>query len=312
MIDKQPCIFKKRIGPSGIHLFNRDTGLNILLDTLNVAPRLSWSKAPRQVSFAITNDCDLSCPHCYAPKFRASLALEDLEKWIVELDVNGCVGIGLGGGEPTLYPSLLELCSFVSNSSALALILTTHGHNLKGKLLDGLTECVNFFRISMDGIGSTYELIRGRSFDSLLDRICALRDRANFGINYLVNSKTIADVDRAVQIATDLGASEFLLIPEAPIGRGIEIDPNSLERLRDWVYKYQGLLPLSISERNAEGFPCCMPFGEEEGLLSFVHVDATGIMKRTSYSTGGVRINEDGIMFALDVLKNQPEEEVLI
>jgi hypothetical protein len=67
---------KVRTDASGIHMFNRTTGLNVLLDELG-APGLVDS-APRQVSVALTNACDLACPHCHAPKNPAALNFKRL------------------------------------------------------------------------------------------------------------------------------------------------------------------------------------------------------------------------------------------
>jgi len=121
--------FKVRAGPSGIHVFNRMTGLNILLDEVRVPPAL-WARAPRQVSIALTNACDLACSYCFAPKDPAVLAFEQVTDWLDELDANGCLGIGLGGGEPTLHPRLVELCQYATQHTRLAVTLTTHGHRL--------------------------------------------------------------------------------------------------------------------------------------------------------------------------------------
>jgi hypothetical protein len=66
---------KYRIGPSGVHLFNRTTGLNILIDEIKL-PCDRWSAAPRQISVALTNACELQCPYCYAPKVAATLEFE--------------------------------------------------------------------------------------------------------------------------------------------------------------------------------------------------------------------------------------------
>src|SRR5205809_6090953 len=63
---------KMRPGPSGIHFFCRETGLNVLCDEVR-EPCISWAAAPRQVSIALTNACDLTCPYCYAPKNYATL-----------------------------------------------------------------------------------------------------------------------------------------------------------------------------------------------------------------------------------------------
>jgi len=35
------------------------------------------------------------------------------------------------------------------------------------------------------------------------------------------------------------------------------------------------------------------------GLAAFAHIDATGIIKRTSYDADGILIQEDGVMAAL-------------
>jgi hypothetical protein len=66
---------KVRTGPAGIHLFDRTTGLNVLMDEARLPSNL-WAAAPRQVSVALTNACDLACPHCYAPKNPAALPFE--------------------------------------------------------------------------------------------------------------------------------------------------------------------------------------------------------------------------------------------
>ena len=141
---------KVRIGPAGIHFFDRSTGLNILIDEVRTHES-AWSLAPRHVSIALTNACELSCPYCYAPKRPASLEFHLLKTWLKELDENGCLGVGFGGGEPTLYRQFPEICRFATKNTNLAVTFTTHGHNLDEQLLAELRGKVHFLRISMDG-----------------------------------------------------------------------------------------------------------------------------------------------------------------
>lgn len=298
---------KVRAGPAGLHFFNRITGINILVDEIT-PPTSTWSAAPRQVSIALTNACDLACSHCYAPKNPAMLAFDKLTSWLANLDANGCIGVGFGGGEPTLYPGLTEICSYAARKTNLAVTMTTHAHRLSDQLLNELAGTLHFVRVSMDGVGSTYESIRCRPFDTLLERITALSRIIPFGINYVVNSKTIIDLDTAVKLAADLGASEFLLLPEEPVGRGRGIDKQTTITLRKWVSGYRGSIPLSISEGNTDGFPICNPLSAETGLTAFAHIDASGIIKRTSYDTSGIIIRENGVMAALDKLKRIKED----
>lgn len=293
---------KIRSGPSGLHLFNRKTGINVLIDEIKTSASL-WSTAPRQVSVALTNACDLVCAHCYAPKNLEFMDFERATGWLAELDDNGCIGVGFGGGEPTLYPRFSELCSFTAKNTKLAVTMTTHGHNLSDRLLDDLVGNLHFVRVSMDGVGHTYESIRLRSFDSLVKGMVSLGKIAPLGINFLVNSKTIDDLDDALQLAEQLAAVEILLIPEEPV-RGVGgIDDETFMLLRRWVTGYSGSVRLSVSENYTDVLPTCNPFGAEKGLSSFVHIDVTGIIKRSSFDTHGIKIVGNDVMAALTNLK---------
>lgn len=296
-----------RTGPSGVHLFDRTTGLNILLDEIP-APAHLWASAPRQVSIALTNACNLACSYCYAPKNQAVLDYDCLTDWLLDLDANGCIGVGFGGGEPTLYSRLTELCHFATRKTNLAVTMTTHAHHLNDSLIEALTGSVNFIRVSMDGIGNTYEKLRGRSFELFLTRIKGLQDGVPFGINYVVNSRTLADLDAATNLAAELGAVEFLLLPEQPVRGAGGIDNQTSEALRQWVATYRGRVPLSVSEAGADGLPACNPLGLETGLRSFAHIDASGVIKRTSYDSTGVPIGSDGVIAALQTLATLESE----
>ncbi|MDG2990656.1 radical SAM protein [Candidatus Synechococcus calcipolaris G9] len=298
---------KIRFGAAGLHLFNRNTGLNLLVNEISLPPSM-WSNAPRQVSIALTNACDLACPHCYAPKNPAVLNFERLTNWLTDLDANGCIGVGFGGGEPTLYPRLAELCSYTAEKTGLAVTMTTHAHHLSDRLLKDLAGNVNFIRVSMDGVEATYESLRGRLFATLIQRIRALSKSFPFGINFVVNSKTIDDLDKAIDLAEEFGCSEFLLLPEEATLRTSGIDSDTRRILQEWVANYRGFIPLAVSESGADGLPTCNPLIAETGLEAFAHIDASGILKRTSYSTDGVRITEDRVMPALYKLATSNQE----
>lgn len=295
---------KVRVGPAGVHIFDRSTGLNILVDEVKT-DESTWSLAPRHVSIALTNACELSCPYCYAPKRPASLNFHLLKSWLKELDENGCLGVGFGGGEPTLYRQFPEICGFAAEDTNLAVTFTTHGHNLDEQLLARLDGKVHFLRISMDGVNSTYETLRGRPFSCLLTKIRMASHLAPFGINYVVNKLTIADLDRAISIADNLGASEFLLLPEEPVNPRGGIDERTLEKLREWIECYSGPIPLTISESNSSGIRVANPFAYESGVREFAHIDARGVLKRTSYDKEGQPIGASGVMSALNLLNEQ-------
>jgi MoaA/NifB/PqqE/SkfB family radical SAM enzyme len=298
----QPTL-RLRTGPSGIHLFDRRTGLNILLDEIRVPPE-RWSVAPRQVSVALTNACDLFCGHCYAPKAPATLAADRVCRWLTELDANGCLGVGFGGGEPTLHRRFPDICRYAASETKLAVTFTTHAHRLDERLAAVLAGCVHFVRVSMDGVGRTYEAIRGRPFDAFRRRLDVARTLARFGLNVVVNRQTFPELDAAADLAAEVGATELLLLPEQPVRGGGGIDPATRSALARWVVSYRGPVPLAVSEAGADGLPTCDPLPHETGLRAYAHINAAGNLKRSSFDAVGVSIGDAGLMRALEVLRN--------
>jgi sulfatase maturation enzyme AslB (radical SAM superfamily) len=274
---------KIRRSGDGIHAFDRTTGLNVLFDEVRV-PRELWSPAPRFVSIALTNVCDLECSFCYAPKKPATLPLERVVAWARELDSAGCLGVGFGGGEPTLYARFASLCQLITGSTQLAVSFTTHAHRLTSRFRDELACAVQFVRVSMDGVNQTYERIRGRSFGRFRDQLRLVADICPFGINYVINDDTIGDLDAAKDIILEAGARELLLLPERSKN---EMSEQTRAALRQWVAENSGDLPLSITEASSvDGIPIAEPFVGDKGLRAYAHVNAFGAVSGTSFEQG--------------------------
>lgn len=292
---------KIRLGPDGMHVFDRQTGLNVLLDEVE-APERAWSAAPRQVSIAVTNACDLACSYCYAPKKRAVLDKSDLLSWIDELDQAGALGVGFGGGEPTLYRYLPEVCAHAAENTDLAVTMTTHGLRWNADLISHLRGAVNFVRVSVDGVGSTYERLRGRSFTQLRDALDAIAGDFKWGMNTVINQDTVGDLDAIVALAAEHGAAEVLLLPEQPTAGTAGADEGTLCVLRHWVGAYTGPVPLATSAEAELGIPTADALPKEVGLRSYAHIDASGTARTSSYAPCGVRIGEGGLIAALEQL----------
>ncbi|MGC2526343.1 MAG: radical SAM protein [Candidatus Acidiferrum sp.] len=297
---------KLRAGPCGLHLFARKTGWNVLVDEVRIPPA-QWARAPRQISVALTNACDLACSFCYAPKTSGSLDADRLAGWLRELDENRCFGVGFGGGEPTLHRRFIEICRETAATTNLAVTFTTHAHRITPAYSHSLKGSVHFVRVSMDGVGATYEALRGRPFAAFRSRLEIVREMAPFGINYLVNARTFAEIDCAIDFACECGAGEFLLLPEEPVDGTCGVDRDTLSSLREWVGQYRGPVPLAISESHSKDI-CSGTLSAEVGIRAYVHIDANGFLKRSSYDKGGVLIGPGGVMEALRQLEAGPVE----
>ncbi len=300
----EPYKVKCRLGPDGMHIFDRRNGFNLLIDEIDV-PKERWHRAPRQVSVALTNACDLTCPYCYAPKAAAALDAGQLCAWIEELDSAGCLGVGFGGGEPTLYRRLPELCQQITARTALAVTMTTHGHRWTPELVDALSGHVDFVRVSVDGVGVTYENLRGRPFSELVSRLTMISRTFSFGINCVVNISTFPDLAAVADLAAGLGARELLLLPERPARGRPGIGSTVTRRLHEWIGAYCGPVPIAISEGDAGPLATAVPLPRETGLRAYAHIDAFGTIKHSSYDPAGQKIDRHGVLAAIDRLQRE-------
>ncbi|WP_245557689.1 radical SAM protein [Deinococcus peraridilitoris] len=265
--------------------------------------------APRQVSIALTNACDLSCPYCYAPKSRHRLEFTRLKSWLLEFDELGCFGVGFGGGEPTLHPDFAEIVRFTAIQTEVAVTFTTHGHHLDRELARKLEGHVHFIRVSVDGVGTTYEALRKRPFQAVMQRLETARSLAPFGLNMVVNARTVGDLPAVAALAERVGARELLLLPEESTMGCTGIEADTLTQLRRWMDSYQGAVPLTMSETKAESFPTCRALPKERALDSYAHINAAGRLLPTSFSRIGVTLESGNIRSALRALRMRSPEE---
>jgi MoaA/NifB/PqqE/SkfB family radical SAM enzyme len=293
---------KVRLSEAGVHLFDRVSGLNVLLDEVKV-PAAQVSRAPRYLSVALTNACELRCAYCYAPKRAAALDIDRVVAWAVELDGAGCLGVGFGGGEPTSYRRFAELCAQITESTSMAVTFTTHGHRLTAGLADALRGSVHFARLSVDGVGATYERLRSRPFTAVTSAAALLRSVAPIGINAVVNADTIGELDDLAGFAADVGASELLLLPEQPTAATPGISDSDAERLIRWIRTARTRVPLAISRCGLEAsVPTVEVIPSERPLDAHMHVDASGVLRPHAYAPTGMVIR-DSILDAVQALR---------
>jgi len=291
-----------RLCRQGAHLFDRSTGLNILLDEVHV-PIDQLSLAPRYMSVAITNACELRCAYCYAPKHAATLDVDRVIGWAIELDTAGCLGIGFGGGEPTAHPRFAELCQRTAEATSMAVTFTTHGHRLTPALGDLLRGSVHFARLSVDGVGLTYERLRGRPFSSVRAAATLLSSLAPIGVNTVVNADTVVELDEIAAFAASIGAVELLLLPQQPTAATPGIAPSDAEVLVDWVRDARPDVRLAIARSGLESsVPTVELIPGEHPLDAHMHLDATGMLRPHAYATAGTRV-EDSVLEAVRALR---------
>lgn len=279
-----------RIERSGYHWFDRRTGIHVLVDEIRPRDDIV-SGAPRTLSIALSNVCDLRCPFCYRPKNNARLEPEFVKGIARVADVLGCLEITLGGGEPLLYPNIGALCQWIWANTDLGISITTHGHRLVEPLSSELAGHVSSMRFSIDGGEPYYGQIRGRALEELLRNIRTIRGRIPFGVNTVASPGRLGETRRAADLAIAIGAENLLVIPEHLQGRCV-LAERDWELLDDIVAEYEGRLRLLVTASAVDRLHQNVLITECDDEFVFAHVSADRKLKASSYVDDGIAIRD--------------------
>src|SRR3954471_8775083 len=279
---------------SGIHLFDRQSGTHILCDELTPSPEL-WSVAPRTLSIALSNACDLPCYYCYRQRNTESLTLAFVQQVAKAVDRLETLEVTLGGGEPLLVPYLALLCEWIWKETSLGVSLTTHGHHLTADLLWKLTGHLSSIRFSIDGVEPYYSRIRASPLSRLVEIIRRTADAMPIGINVVVSPGHVGELRRVIELAERLGAFDVLIIPQHDCGRFI-LSAEEWHQLDLVIHDYDGRVRLAVTEGAARYLQASILPTECAEEFCFAHVSADRRLDTTSYGRGGMRIEDGGLI----------------
>lgn len=93
--------------------------------------KLPWTKHDNAGGWVeVTDDCDLHCPGCYRHCLEGHRPLEDVKEDILLCQkLTNCDRMAVAGGEPLLYPYILEVIDFI-HTNGMKPVLLTNGEKL--------------------------------------------------------------------------------------------------------------------------------------------------------------------------------------
>ena len=277
---------RTRFEPNGVHLYDRTSGLHALFDEFSIASDRTH-KGPRVISLAITNRCNLECPFCYVPKDDKELESEYIIDICNAMDTLGVLEVAFGGGEPTLHRELVNMCEIIWNSTELGISLTTNGHLLTSSLISSLEDNISIIRISVDSIDPLYNQIRRLPIANIINNIQLLHNRISFGINMVVNNKTIHHLDNILTFSASVGAINLLLLPEVH-GLNFTLDDDDWKVLEKWINDNWQSFPIEITTAARDYLDCPFLFNlSGPQNQNYMHIGADKRIRGSSYHRGG-------------------------
>ena len=101
--------------------------------------RFPWSKTDNCGGWVeVTDECDLTCEGCYRNRLSGHRPLEEVKEDIVSCQsVTNCDAMAIAGGEPLIYPHIVEVVDFISKRK-MKPVLLTNGEKLTKALASEL------------------------------------------------------------------------------------------------------------------------------------------------------------------------------
>ena len=163
---------------------------------------------PLYICWLITSHCNLSCPHCFAPRCAIELTQQaqlNIISFLRRLSPNL---VSLTGGEPCLNKRLPEIASLCSEIAPVR--LTTNGLLITPTLLGEISPSLTEVSISLDSVDqSILDMLRpGARVDDILNAIILVKKN---GIPLCINTVlSKVNIDHVLKIGnvifTEFGA----------------------------------------------------------------------------------------------------------
>lgn len=169
----------------------------------------------------LTDACNFKCPYCRGIRkdFAGSMALGDAKKLVKYWADEGLENIRFTGGEPTVYPDLLELIKYTKAVGIKRIAISTNGSaslDYYNKLMDA---GVDDMSISLDACCSLNgEIMAGGIpgiWEKVVSNIREISKRCYVTLGMVFVEETSQTVNDVVKFGSNLGVADIRIITAA-------------------------------------------------------------------------------------------------
>lgn len=285
---------------------------NFVLNTLLLSPsRRKQIEEEKGIHVPITllidptSACNLKCPGCWAGKYSKHDQLEPelLDRILDEAKELGIFGIVMSGGEPFLYPYLLDMAE---KHDEQAFMIYTNATKIDDEVADRLQAVGNISPcVSIEGWREETDARRGKgTYDKVVAAMERMHERGIlFGASITVTRNNYKEVtsDEFIDFLIDKGVRYVWAFHYIPVGRTPDTDLMILPEQRAYLYertKYirdNKLMTYVDFWNDGELTNGCIAGGD-----SFFHITAKGDVEPCVF-----------VHFAVDNIRDKSLTEVL-
>lgn len=198
---------------------------------------------PNQISWLITNQCNLRCSHCgntSRAKLENEMTKEECFNFIDQCAELKVFILNISGGEPFLKKDWFEILSYARKKD-IEVGITTNGTLITEDITKKIRKLNTFnIHISLDGIGKTHDEFRNKTgvFNSVLKSIELFKKyKIPFGVTTSITKKNFNDLDNIKNFVKKNKINSWNLYYALPLGCLNKVDAVSTDEFYKFAKK---------------------------------------------------------------------------
>ncbi|MFW3145218.1 MAG: radical SAM protein [Thermoplasmatota archaeon] len=204
--------------------------------------------APNQLSWIITNECNLRCSHCANRdnvKRKRELSTTEAIDCVKGWAENGVFIINVSGGEPFIRPDIFQILG-EARKSGIEVGITTNGTLIDDEMATKIKELDTFnIHISLDGVGKVHDDFRNMEgvFEKVMNTISLFRKyKIPFGVTTSISKKNFDDLDNIKELIIQKKITSweiFYAIPLGNLSSEMSLSKGEYVKLADKVSEFR-------------------------------------------------------------------------
>jgi MoaA/NifB/PqqE/SkfB family radical SAM enzyme len=216
---------------------------------------------PQTISFTITNACNLRCKMCgqwsdegymhkNSPAQKKLLTLTDWKRLTDEIASHNISSVIIRGGEPFLFPGIIELLRYI-NSKGIFISIDTNGTLVKKFASEIVRIGKMHLTFSVDGTEEIHDKVRGlkgcfkiikESIESLIEAEKNSQNKISRGICFTISPYSIKALGKMPDVARSLSVNTLVIVPYyyVPLEVGDNYEKELKSKFNSTAFSWQG------------------------------------------------------------------------
>ena len=197
----------------------------------------------------LTSACNFNCPYCrgFREEDKRTISYAEAQYIVKYWASERLQNIRFSGGEPTLWPHLVDLVSYARSLGIRRVAISTNGSASLPLYLSLIQAGCNDLSISLDACcASTAETMAGKEgvYDTIISNIEALSKITYVTVGVVLTDTNVVEVNKIVELSSSLGVADIRLIGSAqenePL-KALEVREEILARHPILRYRYDNV-----------------------------------------------------------------------